>query len=85
MQATETAKPQTTAEIINEARREDKNMQMFVLYRAGIGSEVASAGRSYLEMWQNAERSLGEDRKSLIKKSYVFDVMTAKEAAELVG
>ena len=85
MQTIDPVKPQTTAEIIREAKREDKDMRMFVLFRSGPGSEVVAVGRSYPQMWENAERDLGENRKELIKRSYTFDVMSAREAAELVA
>ena len=82
---TDQAQPKTAAEIIKEARREDKDMRVFVLYRSGVGSQLVAAGRSYPQMWENAERETGETRKDLIKKSYVFDVVTAREAGELVA
>ena len=80
---TETAKPQTTAEVIKEARREGTNL--FVLYSNGVGSKLAAAGRDYEAMWQHAAQELGLGREELLKKNYVFDVLTAREAAELPG
>ena len=85
MTATEPTKTQTAAEVIEDARREDKDQRVFVLYCAGIGSNVVAAGRSALEMWANAEKLLGETKQDLRKKSHVFDVMTAREASRLVG
>lgn len=82
---TDTEKPQTIAETINEIRKEDKETRVFVLYEAGVGSRIVAAARSYPEMWKNAERDLNESKKELIKRSYVFDVMTARDAARLVA
>ena len=84
MPTTEAVKPQTAVDVIKAALKEDPDMRMFVLYRAGLGSEIAAAARSYPEMWLNAERELGETKKDLIKRGYVFDVMTAEDAVILL-
>ena len=82
---TETVPKQTAADIIKEARKADPEQRMYVLYQSGVGSKVVAAAPSYVEMWQHAERETGETKKDILKKSYSFDVMSAREAAKLVG
>ena len=85
MNATDTAKPQTVAELVKDAVKEDKNMRLFIVYSNGLGSKIVAAGRTHDEMWTNAIRDLGLGRRELIHRNHVFDVVTAKEAAELIG